>query len=143
MRRTGTWGAGGKATLAPAEGRWCDSDQVQSFHCPAGWDTLIPEIRLLYNSTFPFLKDDQELWNTQSVVRRFHVFTNPYFISPSQDRSAFPWLPAIPELGEWFWQCKGLGGCVLSGLSPQPPALSVFYHFLVLAENPAKDAEAL
>lgn len=104
---------------------------------------LIPEIRLLYNSIFPFLKDDQELWDTQSVLRRFHVFTNLYFISPSQDRSAFPWLLAIPELGERFWQCKGVGGCVLSGLSPQSPALSVFYHFLGLVETPAKDVEAL
>lgn len=79
---------------------------------------LIPEIRLLYNSIFPFLKDDQELWDTQSVLRRFHVFTNLYFISPSQDRSAFPWLLAIPELGEWFWQARGLRDVCFLGLAP-------------------------
>lgn len=37
----------------------------------------------------------------------------------------------------------GLEDVYLSGLSPPPPALAIFYHFLVLAENPAEDAEAL
>ena len=86
--------------LVPAR-RWCLTGQVQSFHCPIGWNRLTSELS-------PFLKDGPGVWDMRRCSEKIpHVHQRPFSfplhffpISFSlHEESTFPW-PLKSQ--DWF-----------------------------------------